>query len=83
MKIMTETSLDRFEFWAGAISSRNRFSNEEIDQIEYMLEDCYPDGIEDTTINDIFWFEPETLCEWLGLDFDEWVERPDDYYLNN
>lgn len=80
MKTYSETTLNEFKFWAGAVDNKNRFSMDEVEQIESMLEDCYPDGMEDTMINDIFWFEPETLCEWLGLDFDEWIERPDDYW---
>ena len=83
MKTFCEVSLNRFEFWAGAVDSKNRFSYDELEQIEAILEDCYPEGVDETTVNDIFWFEPETLCEWLEIDFDEWVERPDDYWLHN
>lgn len=83
MKLYSDTSINRFEFWAGAKDNKNRFSYDEMEQIEAILEDCYPEGIDETQLNDIFWFEPETLCEWLGLDFDEWVERPDDYWENN
>ncbi len=83
MKTYSETTLNEFKFWAGAIDNKNRFSMEEMEQIEFMLEDCYPDGIDETMVNDIFWFEPETLCEWLGLDFDEWIERPDDYWATS
>ncbi len=36
-----------------------------------MLEDIYPEGMTDTEINDLFWFEEETLCEWIGIDFEE------------
>ena len=83
MKTICETSLNDFTFWAGARDNRNRFSYDEMEQLEFILEDCYPDGVEETTVNDIFWFEPENLCEWRGLDYNEWIERPDDYYLNN
>lgn len=82
MEIKCEISLVSFEFWAGAVSSRNRFSYDELEELEGMIEDCCED-ITDTWLNDLFWFEPECLCEWLGIDFDEWIERPDDYILNN
>lgn len=83
MEIIIEKELYKFEFWAGAKDSRNRFSMEEMDQLEQMIDDCFEGAVNETTINDLFWFEPETLCEWLGLDFDEWIERPDDYWKNN
>ena len=83
MKTICEVSLDRFEFWAGAVDSSRRFTLDELDTLEAILEDCYPEGIDETTLNDIFWFEPETLCEWLDIDFDEWIEREDDYRYKN
>ncbi len=71
MTIITENNLRNFQFWGGAKDWANCFTCEELDTIEEMLEDCYPEGINETTINDLFWFEPETLCEWLGIDFEE------------
>lgn len=76
MKIISETTITSFEFWAGAKDNANRFTYEEMEQIEFMLEDCFgEDGMTDTQLNDLFWFEPETLCEWLGIDFEEWEAR--------
>ena len=63
--------------------SKNRFSHDEMEQIECILEDIYPEGMDETALNDLFWFEPECLCEWLDIDFEEWVERPDDYWVNS
>ena len=76
MKIHSEISLTSFQFWAGGKDNADRFTYEELETLEYMLEDIYgEDGIDETMLNDIFWFEPETLCEWLDIDFEEWVER--------
>lgn len=83
MKTINETDLNDFEFWSGAKDSKNRFSHDEMEQIEYILEDIYPEGMDETALNDLFWFEPECLCEWLDIDFEEWVERPDDYWVNS
>ena len=83
MKIMTDTSLNSFKFWSGAKDNKNRFSRDEIDTIEAILEDCYPEGIDETALNDLFWFDTDTLCEWLDLDPEEWIERPDDYWENS
>lgn len=83
MEIICEKSLNRFEFWAGAVDTRNRFSMEEMNELERCIEDCFEGAVEETTVNDLFWFDAESLCEWLGLDFDEWLERPDDYWENS
>ena len=74
MKIYTEQSLINFQFWCGAKDNAAMLDYEELEQIEYMLEDIYPDGIDDTTINDLFWFDFETVVEWLGyrIDVDNW-----------
>ena len=41
-----------------------------------MLEDVYPDGIEETQLNDLLWFEPDWCLEMVGLkDEEEEVEE--------
>lgn len=75
MRIVCEMSLSEFKFWAGAKDSRERFTYEEMDALESMLEDCYEGEMDETALNDLFWFEPEILCEWLGIDFEEWCGR--------
>lgn len=68
MKITSDLNLRNFDFWSGA--KDHEFTYEELEQIEFILEDIYPDGMTDTQVNDLFWFEEETLCEWLGIDFE-------------
>lgn len=47
-----------------------------LDAIENIIEDMYPDGADETTINDLFWFEDDTIAEWLGYnDFEEIINR--------
>ena len=76
MKVYSETSLTNFEFWSGGKDTAKYLTNEELDLIESILEDCYPDGIDETEINDFFWFEDDTIAEWLGYnDFEEIMER--------
>lgn len=71
MKIYKEESLRNFEFWSGAKENAKEFTGEQLDQIEAILEDMYPEGMDETEINDLFWFEPETLREWLGIEEEE------------
>lgn len=67
MKIYKEESLQNFEFWSGAKANAAQLTNNQFDQVEAILEDIYPEGVDETTINDIFWFEFETVAEWIGL----------------
>jgi len=47
-----------------------------LDQIEQILEEINPEGLSETDINDLFWFEDELIAEWLGYEnFDEIMER--------
>ena len=82
MKIYTEKRLCQFEFWSGAKDTAERIWEEMgesgFDTVEAILEDTYPEGIDETTLNDIFWFEPETIYEWLGMSNDDDEEEEDD-----
>lgn len=69
MKITTEVStVNDFEFWAGAVETVRQITSEEFEQIIAILEDAYPEGMTATGLNDFFWFEDETISEWLGRD---------------
>ena len=70
MKYTVEESLSQFNFWSGAKDTAEQLTEEQFDQIESVLEDCYPDEITDTQINDIFWFESDWIAEQLG--FEDW-----------
>lgn len=71
MKIYTEQSLADFKFWSGAEDTAQRIweelGREGFDQLEVILEDVYPDGIDETELNDLLWFDAETVYEWLGI----------------
>jgi hypothetical protein len=76
MKIYREDSLRNFDFWSGAVYRAEKLTAHELDQVEAILEELYPDGIDETTINDLFWFEEDTLAEWLG--YSDWEALEDD-----
>lgn len=68
MRIYTEISLENFEAWSGAEDTLNRIIKEgKCDELEAILEDLYPDGIDETQLNDILRFEEEQVFEWLGI----------------
>ena len=79
MKIYTEDSLRNFNFWSGARDTVKYLTDEELDTIEAILEDIYPDGMDEIQINDIFWFEDDWIAEMLGYaDFEELMHRDDE-----
>lgn len=70
MKIYREESLSSFEFWSGAIANAEEFTLEELDRIGDELEAENPDGMDETEINDLMWFEPAYLASLIGLEWD-------------
>ncbi len=76
MKIYMEMSLANFDFWSGAVDTANKIDElDKWDELEAIFEEIYPDGIDETELNDLFWFEPETVFEWLGIEEEEEEEE--------
>lgn len=79
MTITSEKSLRDFEFWSGAKETVKYLTMDELDTIEAILEDLFPDGMNETELNDLFWFDDDTIAEWLGYSsFEEIMERGED-----
>ena len=79
MKIYSEQSLRNFEFWSGAKYRVKYLSDEQLDIVENILDDLYPEGTSETEVNDLFWFDEDTIAEWLGYNnFDEIMNEKDD-----
>ena len=70
MTIRSEISIANFDFWAGAKYTAQVLTLEQLDTIEAMLEELCPNGMTETELNDFFWFENDTIAEWLG--FEDW-----------
>ena len=74
MNYTKELNLVDFKFWSGA--KQHEFTYNELKQLEFILDDLYHEKPPtETDINDIFWFEEELLCEWLGIDFNDYENR--------
>lgn len=71
MKVYSEINLRDFEFWSGAKLNAETLTSEQLDMVDSILEDAYPDGMSETQINDFFWFGFDTIREWLGIEEDE------------
>jgi hypothetical protein len=72
MKITNDLSIVNFDAWSGAKDTKETIlkHNKERD-FEYLIEELYPDGLTDTQLNDLLWFDSEWIFESLGIDEDE------------
>ena len=69
MKITSEMSLKNFKAWSGAKDTLNKLIElDKCDELEFILEDLYPNGLTETQLNDILWFEDEWIYETLGIE---------------
>lgn len=84
MKIYGEISLKDFDFWSGAADRAANLTDDDFDVIESNLEELHPDGMSDTELNDFFWFEFDTIAEWLGYKDEEDMDcRRNPFYLDD
>lgn len=68
MTITKEISLCEFEAWSGAVSTLDRINNEgKAEVLETVLEELYPEGMDETQLNDILWFESDWCFEMCGI----------------
>lgn len=80
MTMTVETSLRDFNFWGGAAEFVEKLTLSELDTLESILSGYFAEAGDypsETEINDMFWFESETLAEWLDTTEDEIMSRGD------
>ena len=75
MKITSYKNLTSFNFWSGAKVLAEKLTYTELDRISDALSVLYFDGMTDTQINDLFWFEEEFICGLIGLDYEQVLDR--------
>lgn len=72
MLIKTDIKLKDFDFWCGAKVNREKFTDEEMDKLEEVMEEFYAEMTpSEMDINDMMWFEPENLAGWIGKKWDD------------
>ena len=76
MTITYELDLNSFQAWSGAKDTLDRIQREgKCGLLEQILEDIYPDGMTETQLNDLLWFDSESVYEWLGIRSEEQIEN--------
>ena len=72
MIIKTEKNLRGFEAWSGAIETKNLILDAGLEEeFEGLIEELYPNGLTDTELNDILWFDSDWILENLGIKEEE------------
>ena len=78
-----EMSIFDFEPWGGSVNTYERLKREgKLDELDSLLPDMFSkDDIEETELNDLLWFEPDTVYELVGLPTESEI-REDIEYIN-
>lgn len=70
--------LDSFEPWSGAIQTWSLIKDaNKLDELDSLLEEVYPEGLDETELNDLLWFEPEWILESLGISDEDMYSNED------
>ena len=82
MKTINENqTLADFDAWSGAKDTKETIlNNNKGDEFDVLIEELYPDGLTETQLNDILWFETDWLYESLDIreEKEEEEEESDD-----
>jgi hypothetical protein len=63
----TQTLLN-FEAWSGAVETKETIvDNRKSQDFDFLIEDLYPDGLTETELNDLLWFEADWIYEQLNI----------------
>lgn len=71
MKIYCE-GIENYKPWSGAVDFYEEIVDAgNLNQLEFILEDIYPEGMSEIELNDLLWFEEDAVREWLGMNEEE------------
>jgi hypothetical protein len=73
MKVFNDNErLVDFDAWSGAKDTKETILNAgKDDEFDNLIDELYPDGLSDTQLNDILWFDSEWVFEQLGISEEE------------
>ena len=68
MKIVKEISIEDFEGWSGANDTIEVIEKAgKVDEFDNLIEELYPDGLSETSLNDLLRFDYEWIYETLEI----------------
>ena len=67
----TQTLMD-FDAWSGAVETKETIiENGKGEEFDYLIDELYPDGLTETQLNDILWFETDWIYDTLKIREDD------------
>lgn len=67
----TQTLMD-FDAWSGAVETKETIiENGKGEEFDYLIDELYPDGLTETELNDILWFETDWIYKQLNIREDD------------
>jgi len=72
MKVTNDNlTLRDFKAWSGAKDTQETILNEgKGEEFDSLIEELYPDGIDETHLNDLLWFSDEFIYESLNIEYE-------------
>lgn len=71
-----EMSIHDFKPWGGAVNTYERLErNNKLNDLEWLLPELFNGDIEETELNDLLWFEPDTVYEMVGLNTESEIKE--------
>lgn len=65
--------------WSGAILTLKTIEeHDKEEEFMYLIDEMYPDGVDETELNDLLWFDDEFVLETLGIDNEEDEEEEEE-----
>lgn len=72
MKVTSEVNLATFDAWSGAEHTKKVIlEHNKEDDFDMLIHELYPNGLTETALNDLLWFEDDFIFESLGLEIEE------------
>lgn len=68
MKIYYETNMEDFKAWSGAVDTLDAIKRAgKTEELENLMIEFFPEGSDETAINDLLWFDSEMILDSLGI----------------
>jgi hypothetical protein len=80
MKVINDNlNLRDFDAWSGAKDTKETILNAgKGEEFDNLIEELYPDGLTDTQLNDLLWFEEDFIFENLGISEEDEEEETEE-----
>lgn len=67
-QMTSEKGIRDFKAWSGAVDTQREIIDQgKADEFDALIEELYPQGIDETKLNDLLWFESDWIYETLGM----------------